>query len=337
MNFISVDGGATKTVAIAYDESGIMGVGLAGSTNFRNVGWKNFKANLTRSVKDAKEMSGYESVDKMTFALAGIKDSERSTQLIRDMIYGIFEERNISLYNDGEAGFYSRFLNDNGIIVAPGTGMISYGRLGSKTVRSSGWGWFLDDEGGAFSIGKRLLQEVVKISDLRSDIDSELVDKVRDYFKLNNDREIINAIYKHKIDIREIASLARFVSDAAKNGDLLGNKLMNEAAKETATAAYATFQKLGSPSNIKISGYGGVLRAGDWYWDLISTYIREKIQDPIIIEPFYGYEAVIGSVILNYMENGLEVNNQLLYELRSQLNSKILEIPTSRRENFLFF
>ena len=39
----------------------------------------------------------------------------------------------------GEAGFYSRFPEGKGIVVAPGTGMVAYGMYNGRKERSSLW------------------------------------------------------------------------------------------------------------------------------------------------------------------------------------------------------
>ncbi len=338
MFFQSVDGGATKTLSAIYDDNfNIYGVGVGGSSNFRNVGLSNFKRNLTRAVKEAEIKSGNIKVSKITFALAGIKDSEASTKLISELVGRIIKSENLEFYNDGEAGFFSRFPEDDGIIVAPGTGMVSYGKVNDRVERSSGWGWLLDDEGGAFYIGRRALQEIVKIMDRRNKMDTDLITIIKDYFSIENDRDIINKIYKNKIDIREIATVASLVSKEAKNKDELANQLMTEAAVETAKAAFATFIKLGYPENITISGYGGVLRSGEWYWDMIKTEMNKMGYKFRFKEPFFGYEAIIGSIIMTYKKLNISVDDNDITRLRNRLDKLIADTLTpEEKKKYLF-
>ena len=78
--FISVDGGATKTFAVCYDETGLIyGSGVSGSSNYRNTSIDFAKNNLNTAVTNAISRAGLtkSQIEKFTFALAGVKDSKR--------------------------------------------------------------------------------------------------------------------------------------------------------------------------------------------------------------------------------------------------------------------
>ncbi len=334
MEFISVDGGATKTVAIRYDDKfNIEAVGISGPSNFRTAGIAAFRKNI----RDALQYVLSSGIKRITFALPGIKDSPESFGMIMGELKKSFPTEDIRLYNDGEAGFHCRFLDDKGIIIAAGTGLVSYGKLGGITMRSSGWGWFLDDEGGAFYIGRRALEETVKIMDGRGEYDSTLLDEIRDHFHLKNDTELINKIYRGRIDVRGISYLAILVSRNAIKGDFISKKIMEEAAIESSKAAFATYRKLGFPEKIKISGYGGVFRTGKWYWEMVVKELRDKISGADFLEPYFGYEAVLGSVVLTYRENGKNITLEDIEFLRKQLNEEIIKFDPEQRKKYLYF
>lgn len=340
MLYLSIDGGATKTIGIIYEEDRILKVAVSGPTNFRNVGMLKFRQNIKKVVDSLLEGIDKDKIEIATFALAGIKDSEESTRKITNEITNFIKFNNMNFYNDGEAAFYSRFPDGNGIIIAPGTGMVSYGIWNGVKVRSSGWGWFIDDEGGAFYIGRRAIQESVKAMDLRYENEiyekSNLPESIREFFKIKEDRELINKIYKNKIDIREIASIAKIVSTNASKGDALSMHIMEEAARETAITAEATYNKLNQPEGIKISGYGGVFRSGDWYIDKIFKIIKEKIRGVDLISPLYGYEAVLGSMVMVLNGKGYNLNLDDINSLRKELNYKLMELPAEARRKYLF-
>jgi Predicted N-acetylglucosamine kinase len=215
MVFISVDGGATKTFAVLYDDAGkIESIGVRGSSNYRNVGVEMASNNISEAMDEAIRNSSYSfhDINFFTFALAGVKDSDVSTSIIDGFIskYGI--QGKYELLNDGEAGFKCRFPEEDGVIVAPGTGMIAYGKHGKTFERCSGWGWFIGDEGGGFYIGKRAIQESAKMADGRSKFsDHMLLETLMDRFNVKDPRRLVNEIYKERIDIRGIASIATLV------------------------------------------------------------------------------------------------------------------------------
>ncbi|MCL4413044.1 MAG: hypothetical protein M1526_06815 [Candidatus Thermoplasmatota archaeon] len=337
MYFLSVDGGATKTISVVYNQnSEILGVGISGSTNLRNVGLTGFKRNLKNSVLKSLHNSGIKDADEYTFAIAGMKDSEKSSSEMIEILSSLFPNRKISYFNDGEAGFFSRFPDGNGIVVAPGTGMVGYGRVEEKVVRSSGWGWFLDDEGGAFYIGRRTIQEVVKLFDGRSEfVESSLMGVIREHYSLSDPRDIINKVYGKKIDIRDIASIARFTSRESLKGDSLAKTIMEDASEETAKTAISIYNRLGRPEQLEFSGYGGVFRSGEWYWEKVKSKIRDSSGNRKFIDPIYGYEAVLGSIVLTYRREGVYLSGYDIEGLRKVLDDYVFSLPEREKKRYL--
>ncbi|MCL4447548.1 MAG: hypothetical protein M1163_04020 [Candidatus Thermoplasmatota archaeon] len=336
MNIISVDGGATKTIAVVHSTEGrVLGVGVAGSSNYKNVGLITFNRNLLSAIEKAKENSGVNEVEEYTFALAGMKDSEKDSKTIIDTLNGMLPDTKLSFYNDGEAGFYSRFPEGTGIVVAPGTGMVSYGVYDGRVERSCGWGWFLDDEGSGFSIGLKCLREATKLMDIRDDRNTRILNFVREYFKLSDDRELVSRVGRGKLDIRGIALLATHVSRLAEEDDAVANEIMNEAAHSSLSFRLSLYKRLGSPTEINISGYGGVLRAGEWYWNRITREIDERIGKMKYKPPLFGYEAVIGSMVLRHIEDGEAMGDRNVASFRKQLTAIIDKLDTKDKREFL--
>ena len=59
MAYVSVDGGATKTLAACYDDDGkILGVAANGPSNFRNIGTDNAATNIRDGVLNSIERAG---------------------------------------------------------------------------------------------------------------------------------------------------------------------------------------------------------------------------------------------------------------------------------------
>ena len=127
---IAVDGGATKTVAAIYDEDNILAIGAAGPSNYRNIGIHNTVVHIRQAINYSLKKSGIDEKDinRYVFALAGVKDSNKSTEIVDGITDKISGKKEKLLLNDGEAGYFSRFLDKDGIVIAPGTGMIAYGK-----------------------------------------------------------------------------------------------------------------------------------------------------------------------------------------------------------------
>ncbi len=338
MVFISVDGGATKTFSVLYDDSGkIISIGVRGSSNYRNIGIEEASKSIRGAMDEAIEHSSYsfKDIDYFTFALAGVKDSDISTSIINGFIskYGITGK--YELLNDGEAGFKCRFPKGDGIIVAPGTGMISYGKYGGQFERCSGWGWFIGDEGGGFYIGKRAIQESAKLADGRSEFpDSNLLNTIMNRFKVEEPRRLVNEIYREKMDIRGIASIATLVWENSKKGDPACISILKEAAREAAICAIALKKKFNG-SNIPVSGYGGVYRSGELYWNTFVREIKEKYPETEFRKPLLGYHAVLGSIQIVLEKHGVSMDSEEMDALASVLNRKVAELPEKERAEYL--
>ncbi len=301
MHFVSVDGGATKTLAVCYSEDGnILGVGAAGPSNFRNIGVEKAKENLSAAVDRSLERAGLSRMDvsQFSFALAGVKDSKRSTEIIETFIGEMKYGKKVTVLNDGEAGFNCRFPGKNGIIAAPGTGMIAYARRGGVFERTSGWGWFIGDEGGAFYTARRCIQESAKVFDGRLQTESKLPEALLRYFNVMEPRQLVNEVYTEPIDIRKIAAFTKVISDYARVEDPLAISLLKESARESAKCVIALKERVFRDTEVNFSGYGGVYRAGDLYWKTLVESVANKYPSMTPVRPLYGYHAVIGSMYL---------------------------------------
>lgn len=338
MIFISVDGGATKTIAVAYDNGGkILGIGVNGSSNFRNVGVDTARDDIKAAINDAlaRSDSTWDDVNYFTFALAGVKDSARSTEIIDEFISSYGMGNKYSLLNDGEAGFKCRFPGRDGIIAAPGTGMIAYGKKGERFERCSGWGWLIGDEGGAFYIGRRAIQESAKTADGRSGYSKTLLKEVMDFFSVTEPRKLVNEVYGERVKVRTIASLARIVSSLAGKGDAVSVSILEEAATEAARSVLALQKKLSPESPLPVSGYGGVFRSGDIYWKRFVQEISVNIPDVHFERPLFGYHAVLGSMQTLLSEHGLNLDMENINALARDLDSKVMHLPESERSTYL--
>lgn len=336
MMFISVDGGATKTVAVCYSEDGIiLGMGISGSGNYRTAGVEKAGKNIREAILRAVHRADVDEseITKFSIALAGVKDSNLKNELVSSIVD---KERasKVRVLNDGEVGFECRFPGMDGIVICPGTGMVSYGRKGNIFKRVSGWGWILGDEGGAFYIAKRALQETMKIYDGRSGIRSDIPDYVKDYFQINDLKEIVNKVYTNPPEIGRIASFASIVSKLAEKEDDLATLLMEESAAEAARCITSLTESMFGEEKVHFSGYGGLFRASNIYWDKIRKIVLDQHPDMIPSEPLYGYHAVIGSIYLMLKEENMDLKFDLDSEVKS-IDNQISRISEYERDRYL--
>ncbi|MCL5804195.1 MAG: hypothetical protein M1306_02700 [Candidatus Thermoplasmatota archaeon] len=337
--FLAVDGGATKTMAAVFSEDlEILGIGLSGPSNYRNVGEANAIVNIKDACIKAFSMSGIEKgrIDSQIFSIAGVGDSDMATKIVRRIVDKTGFAEFYDLYNDGEAGFYSRFLEGDGIIIAAGTGLISIARYQGRSNRASGWGWLVGDEGGAFYIGMKAISAFSKISDHRMDFDADLISLIKERFQITKERDIINIIYTNPVNIRRIASIASGLSDLANHGNTTAREIIRSAAKEAALNAPSLYRYMRMTGSIRLSGYGGVYRAGDIYWNTIKKAVRSTEKNIDFKKPVYGYHAVAGSIALKALQTGISIDEKDLDKLIRQVDLLIPKISEADRKEYLF-
>lgn len=337
--YMALDGGATKTFTAVFSEDAeILGIGVAGPSNYRNIGEDQAITNINESVHKALESAGIQAIDldSSTFAIAGVKDSNKSTEIIKSIVERTKVSPKYELFNDGEAGYYSRFLNEDGIVIAPGTGMISYCKYKGRFERASGWGWLIGDEGGAFYIGKTAISAFAKISDGRMPYDALLHDAIINFFQVKGDRDIVNKIYHTNIDVRTIASIAATVSMLASKGSNACQSILAGAAREAALCAIGLHERLSIEDKIEVSGYGGVFRSGAIYWNSLKNAVKEKIAKVEFIDPIFGYHAVAGSILMKLSSEGYNVGRADISRIVKNIDQLVNNLNEYDKRTYLF-
>lgn len=338
-NFLAVDGGATKTLAAVYNsDHEILGLGVSGPSNHRNIGEESAIININSSIEKALASSSLnpDSISQSTFAIAGVKDSDKSTGIVDRMIRSVTVNKKTQLFNDAEAGFFSRFLDGDGIVIAAGTGMIAYGKYQGDMNRTSGWGWFIGDEGGAFYIGRRAISRFSRMSDHRIEYNEQFHKAITEFYGLKKDRDLVNSVYGDRIDIRKIASIAVLIAELANRGNTDSIVIIKEAAREAALSANGLLNSVNREEKQHVSGYGGVFRSGNIYWDTIKSEILGSNQNVEFKDPIFGYHAVTGSILMNLKRLGHDISVKDIDSLVTRIDELIEMIPSVDRLNFLF-
>lgn len=307
---LAVDGGATKTIALLFDEKNfrIRGIGLSGSSNFTVIGVNKAEENLRKAIKEAEG----DRADKAVFCLAGIGDSEEDTKKGEEMVRRIFP--NAQVYNDGVGAYRATNLFEDGGVFAPGTGSVAFYQKNGVLHRVGGWSWIFGDEGSASWIAKTAITYATRVVDGIEE-NSELPKAVEDYFKLPF-REAVIRLSKEQ-DKRLIASFAVVVDSLAQKGDPLALRVMKEASEYIKKMINRLKREGG-----RVSVIGGVMN---------SKIIKEEIS-PLGVNIFYSYHAVIGGVVLAGVKMSFEDRDKLVKELTQMIYS----LPEDELRNYLF-
>ena len=286
--FLGVDGGGTKTnVAIMDRERRVIAEGEGGPSNPLRVGVETAVANITKAVDaacDEYEVSRGDIV-AATLGLAGVR-REATRERVRESYQLRYRVRPTVIVTDADIALYGTTLGKAGLVVIAGTGSVCLGinDVGER-VMSGGWGPVAGDEGGGRGVAGEALHRIAKASDGRGP-KTQLSGRAADYFRASSVDNLIVALYAPQMDNSRIAGFARFVVEAALDGDAVAADIIEEAGRELGTAAVAVLRKLRlTKRKIPIGCVGGMFKAGDLLTGPMKKVIKEAAPKSFLTEP----------------------------------------------------
>ncbi len=296
---LGIDGGGTKTVAIAADLQGnVLGKGVSGASNYQTVGLDQAIAAIKEASEEAIAAAGITTHEAkvICLGLAGVgRESDRV--LLLPLIEKLNLAEKIILEHDAAIALAGALACQPGIVVLAGTGAMAFGMnsAGEKR-RAGGWGSILGDEGSAYYIGRRALVAICKAYDGRGP-ETILTNRLMEHLGLDDFTDIVKRIYDQQTSPKEIASFAPLVSQAAKNGDEAAATILGDAAEELALTASAVIKVLNMQNEaFQVAISGSVFKAGESLLKPFSEYIRSTTPHAQIIPP--RFEPAMGAIFL---------------------------------------
>lgn len=296
MNYvIGVDGGGTKTEAVAYSLEGqVLETALTGFGNLVN-GKDEALKNITDSIEKIVEKLGRDGVKGLYLGIAGSEVSDNA-QVIKNEI----KEKlgfDSKVMNDGDLALKALLKGEDGILVIAGTGSIAFGINKDKEKRVGGWGHLLGDEGSAYKISIEAFKRMIKENDFgleRSNLSQDILDKLN----IKEVSNIIDFVYSSTKD--EIAQMAGLVSKHAENGDEEAKKILVNEGIEIAKSAERVFKAL-EFENCSIGLVGGVIRKSKIVREAFEDYLNKNIKVNSFVDD--DVSAAIGAYYIYKKEN----------------------------------
>lgn len=251
---IGVDGGGTKTEAVAYSLDGdVLNTSLKGFANLLN-GKEEALNNIISSIEELINHLGKENLKGIYLGVAGIEVGNNREYILNEIKEVL--EIEPSLMNDGELALKAMLKGEDGILVIAGTGSIAFGIKDGKSARTGGWGHLLGDEGSGYKISIDVLKNILFEED-NSIEKSDLSKAIMREFNWNSVDEIVEFVYSSTKD--EIARIAPIVSKFAEEGDNYARGILEKEATALAKTTQNLYEKLGF-EKCSIGLVGGVLK-----------------------------------------------------------------------------
>lgn len=243
--YLGVDGGGSRTVALAADEGGrIVGRGEAKASNLYSVGLQAAQEAILQAIEQALAAAGARlPVAAACLGLAGV-GRPADQALWQRWAEGSRLAERVLVVGDGDLVLAAGTPQGWGVALIAGTGSIALGRSRAGVrARAGGWGYLLGDEGSGYAVGLAALQAVARAADGRAPATS-LTQAILAHWQLAEPFELIGFVYRPSVPRVEIASLAPLVEEAAAAGDSVAQGILRAAGTELACALDAVARRL---------------------------------------------------------------------------------------------
>ncbi|MBE6091322.1 MAG: ATPase [Clostridium beijerinckii] len=268
---IGVDGGGTKTEAVAYDFQGnIIITSVKGFANLLN----NREKALNNIVDSIREIMDVLKEDELVDLYLGIAGSEvgDNAKIIKDTIKNELKTDCV-LMNDAEIALKAMLRGNDGILTIAGTGSIAFGVKNNSSVRCGGWGNLLGDEGSGYKIAIDAIKRMI-FEEENSLPKSELTTRIMKRLGAKSIGEVVTFVYSSTKD--EIASLAEIVSILGEEGNKIAEEILVNEGVDLAKTVINVYRKLKFES-CSIALVGGVIRKAKILRKSFEKYLRENI------------------------------------------------------------
>lgn len=272
--FIGVDAGATKTEAVVYCNSKVLGRGVSDGANPHNMSIETAFGNILKAVNDARQsaVKVYSGRQMGEYKVACLGMAGLDTPFDREQISSFFDNlsegektfgaEKLIIVNDGLIGLYSGTNSGNGICLISGTGSNCYGLSKDREDALAGdWGYILGDQGSSYAMGKSILQKVMKEFDGRHS-QSTLSKYVLEFLGLKSAEDLVRWTYWHReAPVRQIAALSKICDDVSLSDLVELSEIIDDTVGELVDAYKAVFQRLSFDKNsaLDVVLIGGLL------------------------------------------------------------------------------
>jgi glucosamine kinase len=166
----------------------------------------------------------------------------------------------VAVHGDIEIALAAAFGDGPGVLVNAGTGSIAYARLADgRLFRAGGYGWQLGDEGGGYWLGRRALSAAARGQDGLAE-SSTLLERLLVALGLQTFDDLIR--WTATATPAQVAALAPHVLNAAREGETVAQRIIEEAAGELCDLVRALSRHFTGSGEFEIATAGGLLRPG---------------------------------------------------------------------------
>jgi N-acetylglucosamine kinase len=315
-----VDGGASITRCVAV-ETGRWRIAVykSGPSNILSAGPAKTLLSVREAFNGALRKLGYDEAEAVALCLSG---AWTAGGRLAKLFQGKLKAKKILIKSDVEAAAAACLgFDKQGVVVIAGTGSIVLGVSGESFFRAGGWGYMLNDEGGAYSVSIEALRAAFQSYDGRGEKTS-LEEEAKRFFKAESMEKLARCIYNMKRE--RIALFARVVRREAEKGDVVARSIIEDAAESLSRGIVAVIGRMGLNPEEELNVYfvGGMFKnyskilTGSILKHLSLKYVRINVKKP-------AYPPTIGALMIAFRELGMVLPSKVLKKVERQVSKSL--------------
>ena len=298
---LGFDVGGTKTAAVLMDEHGVIlgrATGGSGNTNFIPI--EIARQSFTDAIEGARKKAKIARLKCDCVVVA----TEPKPDPVAPLIRKLTACKEVIHKKEGESSMVGGLVAKVGLSLICGTGSVGWGRNAKgQTDMTSCWGP-IGDEGAAYWIATQGINAAFWAWDRRGP-KTAMCEMLFKMYRVREPRDVPTPLYAGDNWRKNIADLARMVTQAADAGDRVARKVLEDGARHIAVflTTCANNLRMGRQP-YKIAATGGLVAdPKSRYFRLIQRELKKIHPKAKLVVP--RFEPVIGSCLMALDELGI--------------------------------
>jgi N-acetylglucosamine kinase-like BadF-type ATPase len=282
-----------------FDDGRLGGNGVLGPSNLQSVGQAGMAAVLKAIVEKVRETTRVQTFDWVNICI-GLAGADRFQD--RTVVEGALKDLGVKRYRletDAAIALAGATAGEPGVVVIAGTGSLAYGTgSGGRKAKAGGWGYLLGDEGSGYAIGRQAISAALKAHDWRGP-KTRLGELLLKHFALERLEALYPLAYQRGLTRVEVAAVTRVVVQAASDGDVVAQLILDDAGNELALAAAAVRAQLamkGDDPGI-VATVGGVFEKSSRVREAFIERLAQRCPGAKVIWP--EFQPAVGAISLS--------------------------------------
>ncbi len=252
--YLGIDAGVTKTAVFVVNSKGKK----VFETRKDNLSHRHLTEKQFVNTLDEIALSIKFNLKFSCFAFAGMdteEEEKKIVKMIKKSKFGKMIKSDFIVVNDIETVLPS-IDAENGAVAIAGTGSAFFAVNKNKTVKASGVGYLLADDGSGYFIGLKVLRAVVKSNDGRGK--KTILEKmVFNKLKIKSVEDLVDYIYTGNLK-KKVAGFAPLTEKALEKKDKIAREILSSAVDEIECGLKAVVKRAGLKGSFKIALTGSV-------------------------------------------------------------------------------